>query len=949
MITYFEAKPTKTKKAFSPFDDNTFVFKTINTDNPKEMLHIMSKEFTLNVPITETEIRTYRRKENLIKYYPKSINHIIIDCDHVDTKENQYNILKFFKKYKCIIGESRSCNNIDNFNLKGILFIEPTTVSDLKHLAQQLHEELIDYCDFDLAVGRMATCNAPIGKIVIRLESNGKLYKLVYRNTKRNSDIVIKDLKDVDLTNVDTIEKLCLTVFKSIGFEPLEYNGKSIIFQHHSEVKSKGGFAWYKDSPYMMYHFNESRNVNIYSEVSKMPLAKELLKNNINYTDALTNFNTNTDVLHINQRFIELSSEIKSKIENFLEAKDGLFSIRSPMGTAKSKIIEEIIEQASNMDMRVLICSNRISVAKDYAIKYNIKLYNRDKYNINDSIIVQYDSLYKYNIRDFDLVIFDEFVSLLFHARNNISNSSLNIARFFACFNKKLIIADAFLCGYENCLLTNKKENVHMISNEYRDNTELYEYLDFNAFVHSIRIHAQKHKITISSTSISVIKALKKFLTKFNLKVITLTSETPQVSKDLIYNEFTKNECTKWDVLIFSPTLTVGVSNMNDIDYHFHYDVSVSCDVISSLQMIKRTRKTKEIHYYIKNKINYVKTSFESIKDEYIQNLGKMVELNHLFEMNDYGEPRLSKNGKKAVQIDLLRNLLEYNHKNAFKFLLKFQFSKEPNIVRDVYSTNVLAPYLKEVKQEREEELENALAEFLSLFDIEDNEEYHDGCIFDVFKEYMSKIKDDAPKEIIEFALRNEIKKRGFIETARRYKILKDYCTDKISLIDIQEQISNSLKGDLDGVKFWNDVINTLKDLEDKDILLPKITPKDFNSKIKIKNILTNVGYKMYNTEIHDLCERYYEPNRDIIKILEYLKVWCMENKEKKVKGTEYLITIKIDCNAEVNQKDIMNIINDASSDIMNLNGVYDIETYDIVKEDVVVDLLNSTIIKSNK
>ena len=36
--------------------------------------------------------------------------------------------------------------------------------------------------------------------------------------------------------------------------------------------------------------------------------------------------------------------------------------------------------------------------------------------------------------------------------------------------------------------------------------------------------------------------------------------------------------------------------------------------------------------------------------------------------MNDYGEPRLSKIGKKAIQIDLLHNILEVNHKNAYQF-----------------------------------------------------------------------------------------------------------------------------------------------------------------------------------------------------------------------------------------------------------------------------------------
>ena len=320
------------------------------------------------------------------------------------------------------------------------------------------------------------------------------------------------------------------------------------------------------------------------------------------------------------------------------------------MGTAKSKIIEEIIKQAQDQDMKVLICSNRISVAQDYSKKYNIKLYNRDNYNIGDSLIVQYDSLHKYNIRMFDIAILDEFVSVMIHSRSNLNNTNINLSKLFACLRKKLVIADAFLTGFENRLLTCKKDNIFLVQNNFRDSAQLYDYENYNCFIQSILIHAKKHKkITISCTSLNIIKALKKLLSKYGLRVITLTAETPKVTKELIFKCFEKSENDKFDVLIYSPTLTVGISNLNNVDYHFHYDSANTCDVISSLQMIKRTRKAKEIHFYIKNKINYVKTTLEEIRDSYLKNLGNQLEMNFLFELNNYGEPRLSKLGKNAL------------------------------------------------------------------------------------------------------------------------------------------------------------------------------------------------------------------------------------------------------------------------------------------------------------
>ena len=173
------------------------------------------------------------------------------------------------------------------------------------------------------------------------------------------------------------------------------------------------------------------------------------------------------------------------KENEFIEGKDGMYTIKSPMGTGKSTVIKRIIQEGLQNDMRILIITNRISVAEDFKQKYNIKIYNKDEYSIGDSLICQFDSLWKYNIKNFDLVILDEFISLLFHARNTINNSQINLAKFFASFNLKLVIADAFLTGYENKLL-NKNSNMFFLNNVYRDETKLYEYNNFNYFIQKI-------------------------------------------------------------------------------------------------------------------------------------------------------------------------------------------------------------------------------------------------------------------------------------------------------------------------------------------------------------------------------------------------------------------------------------------------------------------------------
>ena len=863
-ITKFTSKKTSGKRAISPYDDLTFDFETLNINTKEDLFRVLVNEFVLNITLDLQEpLRTFRRKANLNSYYPKKVDYVIIDADHVKTKQDQVEILKYFKKYNCILGESRSCNNVDNFNIKGFLFIEPLEIKYLKSLLAKLQDDLSKFCELDPSPARKAALNAPINKYKILLNSDEDNYNYSFSPVQ---EIVFKNSfeipKDLDVSNVDTIQKLCLKVFESLGFEALKVADNCITFKHPTEIKSPGGFFWFYDNPYVMRHYNSTRDINLFDQISKLQKAKELLKKEVNYETELLNYNTNTNLTEINQQFIEVDENIKSKISEFLEKPEGLFSIRSPMGTAKSKIIEEIIKQAQDQDMKVLICSNRISVAQDYSKKYNIKLYNRDNYNIGDSLIVQYDSLHKYNIRMFDIAILDEFVSVMIHSRSNLNNTNINLSKLFACLRKKLVIADAFLTGFENRLLTCKKDNIFLVQNNFRDSAQLYDYENYNCFIQSILIHAKKHKkITISCTSLNIIKALKKLLSKYGLRVITLTAETPKVTKELIFKCFEKSENDKFDVLIYSPTLTVGISNLNNVDYHFHYDSANTCDVISSLQMIKRTRKAKEIHFYIKNKINYVKTTLEEIRDSYLKNLGNQLEMNFLFELNNYGEPRLSKLGKNALQIDLFKNILEFNHKNAFLFLLQYQFKNKPIKVTQKFETNILLPYIKEVQKENYNLTLELLEEYynISNIDISDIKDSENSKIFEILYNLEFNI-DTSDKNIRKEILKLEIEHQGFIKKCKNYNLIKDY-SNTLDKSQIQIEISNDIINNVENVKFWNDVLKIIKrPLKDK------YYPCEISD--KFKNILKECGFENKSK----IGERFLGLNDNIEKYKDFIK-----------------------------------------------------------------------------
>lgn len=882
-LTIFEANvydvPGKQKIPISPSGDKEFIFKTFHGLTPREMYQLMVSNFILNIPLNLTKpIKARRRIQSLKKYMNEEINYIILDIDDVVSFESMNKILDYFRKYKCIIGESKSHNAIDNFRLKGILFIEPLSVNNAKVLISQIHHELKEYCCIDEAVTRRVSLNAPINKMKILLESDAELYEFNESNAKKiiESHRESYELDQTNLINAtgDSIESLCLGVFESMGFKELSREDNVIKFSHSNEIKTPGGYFWFWSSPYTMHHFNSTKSINIFDSVRKLDAAKNLIKKEIDYDSALYKKINNTNTIIVDEQFLKLNNEISSSIETFVHKPEGLFCIKSPMGTGKSTIIGHIIKECHEEDMRVLIITNRISVAQDFSNKYSIKLYNKDKYNVGDSVVVQYDSLWKYNIKNFDIVIMDEFISLMLHSRNNLSNSSVNLAKFFASFQKKLVIADAFLTGYENFLVNHKKSNIHLLDNHYRDTTELYNYSDFNYFVKKIldksRVLDKKNneKITISSTSLSVINELELLLSQRGLNTVTLTADTSETTKELVYGLFEEDH-DKFDVLLYSPTLTVGVSNLNNVKDHFHYDSSMSSDVISSLQMIKRSRKAQRIHLLIKPRIQYIRTSYNEIRDDYINNMGQNIGQNYLFEVDNYGEPRLSKIGVKAIKIDTFSNILEFNHRDAFFYLCKYHFKDAPINIDKKFSETILDKCRIDLRKSNEMLIKNRINEFLLLNDIEKYDisigKLNADRVMKTIIDVDSMLVECSPEikvKILELSLENP----NFIKTCRLYKRSRDFLLKELTPNDISRFIHDCVINKTDDLKFYKHLLNLEKPLK-KSYHISSV-----NKNKSLKYVLDEIGYrKTKDNEVIEVGYRGIVEDADVVKYCEYI------------------------------------------------------------------------------
>lgn len=857
-ITIFNANESYSnpKVAYSPYNDKTFIFNSFEIDSLKTFYNYLATDFVLNIPLQNKEkIKTLRRKSTLQKFLVQDINYIILDIDNLKSNSERNKVLDFFKPYKCVIGASKS-NSEKNYNLKGILEIQKSELKDFNIIVLNLNNELkkvLSNAELDLAVSRITTFNAPTYKNQIFLD-NSNLNNIYIPNISKKEIQTIIDIQDiqtsqnkisVDLSSINApdLEKYCLRVFETLGFICKGPYKNGFRFSHPVENKSKDGFLWQYDNPFLMFHYNSQRSISIYDLVKKLPNFKKL-STKIDYDDTFIHFDFNTEVLETNERYLNYK-DFEKDIHNFLEQKGGLFSIKSPMGTAKSNIIKFIIDEALEMDYRVLLVTNRISVAQDFKTKYNLKIYSENNYNPNDSLIVQFDSLWKYNIDNFDLVIMDEFISLMCHSRSDLDTPVLSLIKFLNLFDKKLVIADAFLTGYENFLLKDKfLENTYQLNNLYRDKTPLLLYENSNFFSSQILKYAKNGKISVSGTSLNFLKSLKIALEKQNLRVFLLTSETSDEMREHIYKCFNDYNDNSYDCVLYSSTLTVGVSNLNNILAHFHYDSGMATDVISSIQMLKRSRRAKSIHLFVRNTKNVVQIDYEKLKQEYLRTLTKKSDLSFLFEYNDYNEPRLSVYGEKIVKIDCFKNILSFSHRDGMLFLLKYHFGTDPVVIDKASSESLILSGTEIKKIEKNKKIDEISKIFTDpkLRNIDPN-----------FYKIKDKVNINTKKEILEICLTDKM----FIDKCivyNLYKINKDELTKKyISLWTIQGKnfklLEKLLNGNID-ILLKSSKLENLRDsenlspVEKKEILLQSgIKKKEIDS-----NILKYAKYIKFDT-----------------------------------------------------------------------------------------------------
>lgn len=279
------------------------------------------------------------------------------------------------------------------------------------------------------------------------------------------------------------------------------------------------------------------------------------------------------------------------------------------------------------------------------------------------------------------------------------------------------------------------------------------------------------------------LKTLEDRLKTAGLRVYTLSGENPKETNELIYSIMQEEEQDYWDVLIYSPVLTVGVSNMNRVDFHFHFDTSKSTDTISSLQMIKRSRKASHIFYYIEERKSYKPVLFDKIKEQDIEADIKYPFFYEIYEMNSFMELKLKKIGEFHIKIRQLINIFNMSRTEIFKYLLDYQF----NVVSSDTSNDFIdyVKYKEKAKEMINEKQKNS-------FDDKDYNKFIDLIGVSGFKD-------------------NQFKDLSFVYNKTKLDIIRDE-QDKLIFISISSAYIND-KNFL--IKCWlYNILNTHKNKE---------------------------------------------------------------------------------------------------------------------------------------
>jgi len=797
--------------------ENKFLFFT--KDIKLKDVHKLNKDFWLLNGSFNFDENGTAEKRNLVylkKYQTKTFEFMFIDLDKIKSKFDLERIIEIFKKENLVfhLWESSSHNGINNFNVKGCWIVKGNNNTYSRKQAMEFIKDLVkDYCKVDMSAYSPVMVQKPTHKENSICINYGEFIPEFYYDEKP----ITIEIKDNNLL------QLCLNEYFKMGYS-IKNEKEDIILLQHPKEKTKGGYFIFKSTPYICHHFNKDKTFSIIDIIKNTNEYKKHLQKRLEEEFKNKLYQPIENQIIFNKRYID--NEIIKKIPD--DIKDTAIVVKSPMGTGKTKFIDNF------KDKKCLIITNRITLAKEYKEKFpHFKLYNEDLYYEGDSLICQFESLHKYDLKQFDIFIIDEFVSLIEHSLSGLTDySNYNNLKLFYILNKfkkPILIMDAFLTGIE--FLFFKRKNILYFNNIYRDDVNLFSFNNINVFINEIKkkLELKDGKVTLSTTNKIFARAIFQIF-KNDYKIAIITGDT--TDKDKYTKFFNKDEHNEWDLFIYTPTITVGINILNQSKHHFHYSDGTG-SVINSLQQLKRNRKAKNIYVFLNSKKYNKIIDLEFLELDIKNKLNKYLTKDSMYvDFDNYANLKLSDFGKWTIKKIYLNNLLNMNSKLAFEYLLKEQFKKDFKIIDYEIEDYNINDVIKEIREKDLELFKKDIEILKELNDFEFNVKLENE--FEEVYDKIFKIYENLSREDIQEILEEMTNNKNFLKKVSNLQLFlssEDYLKNLISF-----SLSNNLNKEM--IKTFELILQFKK----KITLKQKFPYKEVKDK-RFRKFLNLIGY----------------------------------------------------------------------------------------------------------
>lgn len=625
-------------------------------------------------------------------------------------------------------------------------------------------------------------------------------------------------------------------------------------------------------------------------------------------------------------------NDMKQIAINFVTNDDVILSCKAKWGSGKTYIIvKNIFEEVQKHNKRVIFITENNALNKKYSEDFNIQTHiNNKKINNKNSIACSTESIYKLEINESDILILDEFETILGHYESDTFKGKafdrfLKLKDALKCV-KKIIVLDADLSKDRINLLSQIKNNIKI--NTYDIKTNNFKDYKFNIYV--------KEKSFINTIITETLKPLNKIIIpssskEFNKNVINeihnrdknktilkIDSDGILLIKNGNHNTNIQIENLEQfiitenvDAFFYSPSIKTGISiNSTFFNKCYGYAHNKSCNAREFIQMLFRARnlKDKQINIFMTGGFCRIKQFIDKAQmSKYLLNplliYYSCKIFNGTYEITDKDELNFIKTDTDYYNLTLINEQEIYNSNSRFTqdFVMRLKYNHEIDLnyidndvmIDDVELTDLII-----------DERLNAFVD-CELVDIETFENLTDD-------EWLKKMKyrffydtyfiDGITNRVtynqdVYELINNETFYKTYFNKAvfKSYKSLKFTIDDNVNksslnktIMDIKEEQNNNIETAKTEMIKLNDIerkvikqillIQLLEHLHIDLLQLPfTITNKDLNTKIEkfkfngflkiLKNYYTNYEVETkFNFNQND--KKYINNTKEIIKSL---------------------------------------------------------------------------------